>query len=154
MCWVNSSFASVSKDYFCLKEVFLSTSNMHPQLRLSKLVEHKVDKVKLNLPIDCKKGKVLVPKNEDQAVEYLDIMLPIDFKTGLIHSKSLISIYLSSPYGGSVIDDLHNFLYKPWKLNKNTNICYTKGRLKDDSKDCFEILIEKLVKNYKNPSKY
>ncbi|KAA3642105.1 MAG: hypothetical protein DWP95_05675 [Proteobacteria bacterium] len=150
----NTVNASDFEASYCIKEGYLETTDMHPPLRLTTMVKSKVDKVRLQMPVSCKKGKLLIPKSQAQAIEYLDIMLPIDFKTGLLYSENSTSIYLTSPYGGSVVNDLHNYLYKPWKLHKSRNICYPKGGQTEDSEECFNILLDKLVQQYKSSVKY
>jgi hypothetical protein len=140
---------AISNEGFCVQTIELKTSRVHPRITFTEVAKNKKEIVKLNVAIKCKNKKIIKPKTVQQAVEYLDLMLPIDFKVGLIHKKSAITIYLTSPYGVSVINDLHNFLYKPWGLNKKKNICYPSGNQSEDSEECYYLLINELVSQYK-----
>ena len=152
---ITSSSGFASNDDFCLKKVELKISNMHPRISFESSEKNRKEKIRLFLVTNCKKNaKVIKPKSKEEAIKYLDIMLPVDIKAGLISVDYIHSVYLISPYGVSTMTDLYHFVSKEWGFKRKKNICYPSGKKNKEDKECFDILVEELIRQYKNPVKY
>jgi len=141
-------FAKTNKFEFCIKSDSIYATKMHPQVRLDAFVNNKKDSLFLRIPVNCKNGKSLIPKSRREAISFLDIILPIDFKSALLKENSIRSVYLYSPYGSSIVYDFYQYLVREWKFDKKrTQICKECEEIR--SIDCYFLLLEGLVKNYK-----
>lgn len=107
-----------SSNNFCAREVVLEIKRIVSRIHI-RGEGGKYSAISLLMPVDCHNGAYLKPNTLAQALRWLDIALPIDYKSGLLKGSS----YLHSPYGGSVDYDIAAFLQDQWSLVKRNPLC-------------------------------
>jgi hypothetical protein len=131
----------------CLKAVDVRIKNLYPPIRLQEDFQREAE-IRIRVPIDCQTGSVRRPSSFGEALTWLDVALPIDFKSA-IASGDYANAYKYSRYGQSVEDDLFFYLEGAWKLDSR-NIC-DKNDLNKTRAACFFYLLDQLRNGYKNP---
>jgi hypothetical protein len=110
----------------------------------------RVDSIFVRLPVSCKTGVRLVPKNHNQAIDWLDMGLPLDLKAALLEGK-YASPFNTSNYGASVMDDLYQYFTEHWALADTSAACIApmiQERMKPYETPCFDVLIDVLREKY------
>jgi hypothetical protein len=110
----------------------------------------RIDSIHVRLPVDCKSGEHLIPRNLNEAVEWLDVGLPIDLKAALLHGD-YADPFKTSNYGASVMSDLHLYVGKQWKLTRASAVCaapVVRKRSQPDETPCFYVLVDLLRETY------
>lgn len=102
----------------CVMEVTLEIKRIVPGIYV-RGEDRKHSAISLLMPVDCQSGVYLKPDTLAQALRWLDLALPIDYKAGLLKDNT----YLHSPYGSSVDSDLVAFLQDHWSLVKRNPLC-------------------------------
>lgn len=137
--------AGTNEIEFCIKSYSVNTTKMHPPVRLKEFVESKKESLLLYVPVKCKNKKPIIPNSRSEAIHFLDIMLPIDFKAGMLKTASLRSVYLHSPYGASIVYDLYGYIEEIWELdNRQCKICEKNSKVIS----CYFQLLEELTSQY------
>lgn len=103
---------------FCATKVEISIDRVQTRIHI-RGEEKKHPSIAVLVPISCLGGELLEPATLSEAVEWLDLALPIDYKAGLLKGNT----YLHSPYGESVDSDLAQFFQDRWSLTKDRQIC-------------------------------
>jgi hypothetical protein len=138
----------------CLKLTELAIERIHPPIRLLPGTE-KRESILLRLPSECGGGEHIRPASFAEAVQWLDLALPLDFKFGLTKG-GYFNPYLSTPYGASVEEDLFDFFSDEWRLNSNSPICNSEpvnSRELSGEFGCFTAILEELRSGYlSNPA--
>lgn len=113
------SSAKANNSQICMQEVAVEINNLLPLISINFKAEKRLGHISIKMPIDCETGIYLRPVTLEQAVEWLDKALPLNYKVGLLKGNT----FLHSPYGSSVDEDLTDFLQKQWMLTKRNSVC-------------------------------
>lgn len=154
--------SAFSEDFGCFKYINVKITKLYPNIKFPDdigrysfiVVRHKVD---------CETKEIIIPSNYEQAVDFLDFSLPLDYKSASV-SASLnleevgFSLYSNSNYGYSVDEDLIDHFHDIWLLDENDNVCKNKfGEYYPVEENnnhefieigCFWLLKEQLIKSY------
>ncbi len=106
--------------------------------------------IRVSLPIHCKSGATLVPRDTTEAVAWLDASLPLDLKASLLHGD-YAEPYATTNYGASVMEDLFHHYSSRWTLKDGVGVCNSpdvKRRIASDAGPCFYALIDILRGTY------
>lgn len=131
---------------YCAKASYVRITKIYPPIMV--VGEHeKKTVIRVMLPVDCKKKKLILPSNIDHALELLDSSLPLDFKVS-ITKGGYINPYFYGNYGASVEEDLDSFYSSKWRLTKDAPICSAVWEKYEDYGDCFGIMLNLLRDRY------
>ena len=133
----------------CLAPTEVTINTIHPRIHLREENLRKGEIVVL-LRIHCDSGEPIVPGSFDEALRWLDLALPLDFKTGLTKGE-YFNPYLSTLYGASVEEDIFEFFTKAWKLGIASPACRGRmgeGRSREEDAGCFTLLLDELRNGY------
>lgn len=140
-----NSFAADRFDY-CAKVVNVKIAEIHPPIWIVG-ERGKKSEVKVMLPVDCRTRRPVVPADMQQALELLDLSLPLDFKVA-ITKGDYINPYFYGDYGASVEADLGRFYSKRWRLTKDLPLCGAVWEENEEYGDCFGIMLNLLRNRY------
>ena len=116
--YITDTVANPASQRFCVQQVSINIERVVSRIHISG-EERKLPAIALLMPVDCQSGAYLKPDTLAQALRWLDLVLPIDYKSGLLKYNT----YLHSPYGGSVDQDITTFLQDRWSLVKRNPLC-------------------------------
>lgn len=141
--------ASGGAHEICLDTVHLQIKDMHPPIHLASEVQRKPT-ILLRTRVDCATGRSAVPASANEAVDWLDVALPLDFKQGLVRGE-YFNPYVSTQYGASVEDDLFEYFSNLWNLGEESPICGVLGPSEQvvDEQGCFSRLLDWLRDAYR-----
>lgn len=120
------SAVAASERVMCVSDTVIPISQEHPRVFIDDGVARR-SSISLDMPVDCSTKATLVPRNLETALRYLDIALPIRFKSAMLPGDQLF-IYANSNYGSSVVSDVTAFMYRSWKLSDSSDICVDSAR--------------------------
>ncbi|RMH37467.1 MAG: hypothetical protein D6694_13290 [Gammaproteobacteria bacterium] len=139
----------------CYKDVNIKIQRVRQPVRFTKVIKKRAT-ITLRVKTDCKTGAVRIPSTFEEAVEFLDFALPLDYKDALVSESTqdeldIGAAYRKAHYGESVNDDLFDYFYNAWFLGEKNNICEKKFGDKYFGKGigCYYLLLEHLVEAYK-----
>jgi hypothetical protein len=110
----------------------------------------RIDSILVRLPVSCKTGASLRPQNHNQAIDWLDMGLPLDLKAALLEGN-YASPFNTSNYGASVMDDLYDHFTERWRLTDKSAVCIApiiQERMRPYETPCFFVLIDILRERY------
>lgn len=137
----------------CLKPVEIKIEKLNPPIYFSADPKRK-DKIELRMPVDCKNSEILRPSSFTEAVDWLDLVLPLDFKKGMT-GGSYLNPYMYTLYGSSVEDQLYEYFTREWQLKPNGALCKEapgNPAIEPGGNTCFYKLIYYLRELYRKPS--
>lgn len=150
---IYSRIALAQNHLICLKPVEISIEKLNPPIYFSTGPKRK-DKIELRMPADCKNGEILRPSSFPEAVNWLDLALPLDFKKGMTGGPYL-NPYMYTSYGSSVEDQLYEYFTREWQLKPNGALCKeapANPAIEPGGNTCFYQLIYYLRELYRRPS--
>lgn len=133
----------------CLLQESVAISEVSGQIELAGAPD-RLASIRVQLPVDCKTGSQLVPNDYREAIEWLDIGLPMDLKAALLDGE-YADPFRASSYGASVMRDLHAYVGQRWKLSKESRACAApiiQARSEPDETPCFYVLVDLLRETY------
>ena len=145
-----SSFEN-EKNLMCLHEERIKITKVYGRIELADRPP-RVASIRVRLPVDCRSGAYLVPNNYEQAIEWLDISLPMDLKVALLDGE-YANPFRTSNYGESVMGDLFFYITDRWKLTEASAVCAVSAiqdRIQPYETPCFFALIDILRETYLN----
>ncbi len=115
---ITSAVAHSTSPRFCVQEESIRIERVVSRIHIMG-EDSKHSTISLLMPVNCEDGKYLKPDTLAQALRWLDMALPIDYKAGLLKDNT----YLHSPYGGSADRHIATFLQNHWLLVKRNPVC-------------------------------
>jgi hypothetical protein len=146
---VSTFAAQHAEGRMCLHEVRVKITEINGRIEIAGRPP-RVDSILVRLPVNCKTGSYLFPQNHNQAIEWLDIGLPLDLKAAFLHGDYAEPFKMSN-YGASVMDDLYDYFTERWRLADTSNVCISpmiQERMKPYETPCFDVLIDVLREKY------
>jgi hypothetical protein len=116
-----TSGTSGDASILCLRSEDVAIAELWPPVHLA-TASHPREKITIRLPVDCHTREWRKPASVDEAVEWLDLGLPLDFKLAALKGD-YIDPYLWGGYGASTNRDLSIVFYRAWKLETNSPFC-------------------------------
>jgi hypothetical protein len=133
----------------CLHEERVTITEINGRIELANR-SPRTTSILVRVPVSCKNGRNLSPRDHNQAVEWLDISLPLDLKAALLYGD-YAEPFKTSDYGASVMDDLYLHLTDKWALNNTSPVCIApviKKKMQPYETPCFYVLIDLLREKY------
>lgn len=106
--------------YQCFNVEEVRISEIHPPIHVTETIVRK-NLISLRMPVDCHSKKTIQPGSEKEAIDWLDMALPMDLKRGALKG-TYISLYANTDYGASAEEDLSSKFTSIWGL-KNKELC-------------------------------
>ncbi len=134
----------------CLKVVEVKVTKLYPRIRIDD-EGNRLDRVGISLPVRCANQKYLIPSTLDDAMRFLDKVIPLDIKIAMVRSGDS-SIYGNSRYGYSVVSDIIDKLYEVWRIIDSSGMCrevQLRLRRNDDDASCGQSLVDQFILLYK-----
>lgn len=142
-------------EIICLSETKINIETLYPPIRIEDGITRK-NHIIVSLPIGCANHMVAIPSSYEEAIKFLDIALPLDFKAALSRmvNGGGATLYLESDYGLSVDTELFNYFHDQWKLDERSNVCRNKLGANYDAEEmpCYWRLQDSLARQYKAKS--
>ena len=133
----------------CLHEEQLKITGIYSRIELADRPA-RTDSILVRMPVNCKTGATLTPKNYNEAIAWLDIGLSLDLKTALLDGD-YAEPFKTSNYGASVMDDLYQYFTDQWMLANASAVCAApmiQKRMQPYETPCFFIFIDLLRERY------
>jgi hypothetical protein len=74
-------YLALHQSYVCLKQEQLKIPETPAVISWG---PKRADQISILIPVDCASKKILVPKNRDQYLKFLDLSIPINLKSGAV----------------------------------------------------------------------
>lgn len=131
----------------CFERNVIDIKELHPPVRIREEFERE-SKIVVDVRVECGSGEVMPPASLQEAVDYVDKALPLDFKVGLV-SGDYMNPYLHTSYGASVVSDVDDFFTDVWGLDGRSLVCRgVRSSVLIESGGCFYIILDKFRSLY------
>lgn len=140
---------SASEHHVLLRTVALELSELNPPITFDDDA-HRKELIELKMAVSSEVGDYLLPGSMNQALEWLDMALPLDLKKSLAVGP-YFNPYVHSRYGSSVERDITNFFSNAWHLDARSPVCNHKiieEKMSAEGVGCFTVLLDQLRAAY------